>query len=98
MGEGRRRCRRATRDERAEGYIRGIFTSQLARGWCEEWGEAVTVHMPTSFTYVTEEHFFFVKGTVTYSALARGILGEGVAMAIGERWYGPGRERLRLGV
>jgi len=49
-------------------------------------------------SHITEEHFFFVKGTVAYSALARGILGEGGAMTVGERWYGPGRERLRLGV
>jgi len=36
--------------------------------------------MPTSVTYVTEEHFFLVKGTLTYLVL--GVLEEGVAVGV----------------
>jgi len=36
-------------------------------------GEEESFHMTTSVTYVTEEHFSFVEGALTYLAL--GILG-----------------------
>jgi len=43
--------------------------------------------MPTCVSHVAEEHFFFVRGTLTYLAL--GILGGGAAMGVGEGKYGP---------
>ena len=46
-------------------------------------------------TRVIEEHFLFVKRTLTYLAL--GILGWEAATGIGEGWYGP-EKGLRLGV
>jgi len=45
---------------------------------------------PTGITYVTEEHFSFVKLERTLTYLALGILGGGAAMGVGEGWYGPG--------
>jgi len=51
--------------------------------------------MLAGVTYVTEEQFFFVRGTLIHLAL--GILGGGAAKGIGEGWYGP-RKGLRLGV
>jgi len=45
--------------------------------------------MPIGVTYVTEEHFFLVKGTLTHLALRiiRGVAGRGGE----EGLYGPGR-------
>ena len=45
------------------------------------------IDMPSTLTYVTQQHFFFVKGTLTYLAL--GILGGEAAMGVWEGWYGP---------
>ena len=42
--------------------------------------------MPTSFTHVTEEHFFFVKGALAYLAL--GIFGGGAASGVVGAGYG----------
>jgi len=42
--------------------------------------------MPTSVTYVTVEHFFFLKGALAYLTL--GIFGGRAAMGVGEGWYG----------
>ena len=57
--------------------------------------------MPAGVAYVTdsEEHCFFVKGTLT--DLALGIFESGAGKGVGGGWYGPGlslRERLRVGV
>jgi len=51
--------------------------------------------MPASIKCITEHHFFFVKGTLTYFAAAWGILGGGAAEGVEEGWYG--RERMWLG-
>jgi len=45
--------------------------------------------MPTGITYVTEKHFFLVKGAVTHLTL--GIIKEGTDRGEGERVCGPGR-------
>jgi len=57
--------------------------------WDGSVGGEEEVHMPAGITYVTEEHFFLVKWTLTYFAL--GILREGAGKGGGERRYGPGR-------
>jgi len=61
MGERRRRCRRATWVEGTEG-VHKVFQYPSWDG-SEEGEEAF--HTPTSITYVTEDHFSFVKGTLT---------------------------------
>jgi len=54
-------------------------------------GEGVdeAVHMPTGVTYVTEKHFFLVKGTLTHRALR--IIRGGAGRGGDEGRYGPGR-------
>ena len=44
-----------------EGYIGKIA---FGEGW------EVTVYMPSYVTYVTKEHFIFIKRTLTYLALS----------------------------
>jgi len=53
----------------------------------EGWEEAV--HMPTGVTYVTEKHFFLVKGTLTHLALC--IIRGRASRAGDEGQYGPER-------
>jgi len=65
----------------------GVFEStvffKLING-SEGWEEAV--HMPSCVTYVTKEHFMFVKRTLTYMA---------VSINRGRGEQGSGRERGR---
>jgi len=74
----------------SRGGTQGAFPHPSWTGKGEE-----AFHMPAGVTYVTEEHLFFVKWTLTY--LAPGILGDG-------GWQGStggmfrARERLRVGV
>jgi len=65
-----------------KGYFH-ISTGMVVRG-----GEEA-VHMPTSVTYVTEKHFFLVKGAVTHLTLC--IIREENDRGGGERQCGPGR-------
>jgi len=53
----------------------------------EGWEESV--HMPTSVTYITEEHFLFVEGAMAHLTL--GVLGGGAAVGVGGGWYGCGK-------
>jgi len=55
--------------------------------WDGNEGGEEAIDMPYTLTYVTLEHLFFVKRTLTYLAL--GILGGEAAMGVGEGWYGP---------
>jgi len=59
------------------GYIRGISISQL--GWWRDPGWEEAVHMPSCVTYVTQEHFVFVKRALAYLAasIVRGRSGRG---------------------
>jgi len=50
-------------------------------------GGEEAVHMPTGVTYVTEKHFFLVKGTLLALLIIRGVSGRGGD----EERYGPGR-------
>jgi len=53
------------------------------------------VHTPSGDTYVTEKHFFLVKGTLTHLALCIIRRGAGKGGDEGRLWA---RERLRVGV
>ena len=70
-----------------EGYTRDI--SYPRRDGSEEGEEAV--HMPSGFTYITEKHFFLVKGAMTHLTLC--IVREGTGRGGSERVCGPGRGR-----
>jgi len=86
MGEGRRRCRSGPWDEGTVGVHKGNFhipDRMVVRG-----GEE-TGHVTTGVTYVTEDHSFLVKGTLTHLALC--VLGGGTGKRGGEGRYGPGR-------
>jgi len=50
--------------------------------------------MPTGFTYVTEKHFFLVKGALTHLTLR--IIRGGAGRGGFEGQYGPGRGFTRL--
>jgi len=56
-------------------------------------GGQEAVHIPTGITYVTEKHYYLVKGTLTHLALC--IIRGGAGRGGGE---GRSRERLRVGV
>jgi len=74
MGEGRRRCRRAAWDREGGGRVQwGI---QIQAGKVVRVGRRQSIYQ-TSVTYVTGEHFFFVKGAFAYLTLR--ILGGGAA-------------------
>jgi len=72
----------------------GTYVAFSNPSWDGGEGGEQAVHMPTSFTNVTEEHFFFVKGALAYLAL--GILGGGAVTGVerGGVWV---QEWLRLG-
>jgi len=86
-----------TCDEGAEGVHKGHF--HIPTGMVVRVGGGQSICQPALHMsqrsiffrqrdlYVTEEHFFFVKGTLTYLAL--GILGERAAIGVGEGLYGP---------
>ena len=95
MREEKRRCRRAAWFEEVgrepKCPLRGAFPNpswDAGEGWEE------TVHMQTSVTHSTEEHFFFVKGALTH--LAMGHLGGGAVSGVG-RGKGGCKGVLRLG-
>ena len=70
-----------------EGYTRDI---SISRGsWDGSEGGEYAVHIPTGVTFVTEKHFFLVKGSLTHLVLCtvRGRAGRGG----GEGQYRPGR-------
>jgi len=69
-----------------EGYTRDIFP--YPSRYC---GDLVhqAVRIPTGITYVTEKHFFLVKGAVTHLTLC--IIREGTGREGGGRRCGPGR-------
>ena len=52
-------------------------------------GRRQSIYMPTSVTYVTEKHFFLVKGAVTHLTLC--IIREENDRGGGERQCGPGK-------
>jgi len=78
-----------------------VFSQSQGQGWergsggvaehCrirgQEWDQAA--HTPAGVTYVTEKHFFLVKGAVTHLTLC--IIREGTGRGGGERVCGPGR-------
>jgi len=72
---------------REQGGTRGISTSQLE--WHSSEGGEEALNVPAGVTYVTEKHFFFIKGTLTYLTL--GILGGGAGKGAGEGCYWPVR-------
>ena len=86
MGEGRRRCRSGPWDEGTGGVHKGTFPYSTRDGG--EGGEEAG-HVPTGVTYVTEEHSFLVKGTLTH--LAMRILRGRADKGGNEGRYGPGR-------
>ena len=53
-------------------------------------GGEEAVHMPTGVKYVTDKHFFLVKGAVTHLTLR--IIRGGTGRGGGEGRYGPGRD------
>ena len=85
MGEGKRRCRRVSQDKGAGGVHKGHF--HIPGGMVVRGGRRQS--MPAGVTYVTEKHFFLVKGAVTHLTL--GIIREGTGRGGGERVCGPGR-------
>ena len=84
MGQGKRRCRRALRDKGAGGVHKGHF--HIPAGKVVRGGRRQSI---CGVTYVTEKHFFLVKGAVTHLTLC--IIREGTGRGGGERVCGPGR-------
>ena len=84
MGEGKRRCRRASQDKGAGGVHKGHF--HIPAGMVVRGGRRQSI---TGVTYVTEKHFSLVKGAVTHLTLC--IIRGGTGRGGGERRYGPGR-------
>jgi len=83
MGEGKRRCRRAPRDKGAGEVHKGHFHTpggMVVRGGRRQ---------SAGVTYVTEKHFFLVKGAETHLTMC--IIREGTGRGEGERVCGPGR-------
>jgi len=94
MGEGRQRCPsgRATLDEGTEGGTQGASSHPSWDG--SDGGGGGSPY--TNRRYLC--HRSLRACFLHHRDFDTGYCGGGATMGVGEVWYGPGRERLRLGV